>query len=217
MSLSSSCLCLLWAQPQIHHSWEYPKNYFLPISKGRKPLLSHLRQECCQRAETVVGGAGHQGHRVKGYSFKTFPVWMRQDDCHPGSALWALWREPVPLPQPRALQGQVHGLWDRRKVTIRVNWGQMPPSPARASTGLWMLILESTAKPGKLLFLLLRSFYLELFYSLRSFCRHWLCLNVKSYYKSSFLFAFYYYFHKQFWNTLTILTSLVKFTWDRWN
>lgn len=200
MSLSSSCLRLLRAQHQIHRSWEYPKNYFLPISKGRKPLLSPLRQECCQRAETVVGGAGHQG--------TTFPVFLRQDDCHPVSALWALWRKSVPLPQSRALQGQVHSPWDRRKVTIRVNWGQTPPSPARASTWLWMLILESTAKPGKLLFLQDLS-SLNLFHSLTHFCRHWLCLYVKLHYKSSFLFAYYYYFHKQFWNTLRVLTSLV--------
>lgn len=31
-------------------SWEQHKNYFLSISKERKLLFCHLRQECCQKA-----------------------------------------------------------------------------------------------------------------------------------------------------------------------
>lgn len=37
-------------------SGEQPKNYFLLISKERKLLLCHLRQECCQKAGILGGG-----------------------------------------------------------------------------------------------------------------------------------------------------------------
>lgn len=112
---------------------------------------------------------------------------------HHGS-IWA----HSPLLQPRAPQGQVHGLWDRRKKAMnRMNWGQIPPSPARVPTCFQCLSLSGdiqtwetpSISPFKV-FIHWTCFIQGCFY------RYWLYSNVKLYHKSSFFFDFYCYFHK---------------------
>lgn len=74
---------LLFAQPQIHDPWELSKNYnFLPIPKGRKPLVSYLRWECCHRAGTPWrAGLTIRVTRWVGLPFWRSSVWESPQDC----------------------------------------------------------------------------------------------------------------------------------------
>lgn len=103
------------------HSWYLETHQdleFLTISKGRKALLRHLRQQCCPRAGRLLRGVlalGSQGERI-------FPSDIHRGDSLPQSALWASTPPQSGACRPEGGPGQR-------------SHRQMPPSLARIALG----------------------------------------------------------------------------------